>query len=430
VLIVAPTGSGKTVIVSEIIKQLPGKILFLTHRQEILFQARSYFGECNIIKAGHDENIGSRITVAQVQTLVRRDLPDVEVIISDEAHHAPSDGWSSILEKHHGKQIGLTATPIRLDGKGLKKCFDSIIEVAGVQELIEKGFLVKPEYWGARILPNLKGIKKTGGDFNTGELSTVCRARNIISGVVDSINKYKDRHIVVYAVGVGHAEDICREIPEALYLDGKTETEDRNQILLRFKNGFSNVLINVQVLTEGWDAPIADCIILARPTCSTGLYMQMVGRGLRPYEGKTNCLIIDHGGNVQKHGFAEDKREYTLDDGLITRKKKAAETLHTCQKCLAIFDGNICPLCGIERKKEKIEIVEHRKELEKIERLSMNMDDKKKEYLKYLNWARFTKRPPGAAYGRFKSMFGIAPESSWGKDQIVWINGRPAWKQI
>jgi superfamily II DNA or RNA helicase len=428
VLFVSPTGSGKTVLIAALIEKCRGAVLFLTHRQEILFQARSYFGQCNVIKAGHDYECGSRITVAQVQTLARRTPPPADMVISDECHHIRGEQWNALLEKYpNAIHLGLTATPWRLDGKGLGSIYSTVIDVATIDDLIRDGWLVPPVYYGAKILPNTKKVKKVGGDYNLGELSAVCRERTIVAGVIESINKYKGRNIVVYAVDCEHAAAICKEYPTAMYLDGTTDPDERNSILETFKREIGSCIVNVNVLTEGWDSPVADCILLARPTCSTGLYMQMIGRGLRPYPGKKDCLIIDHGGNVHRHGFAEDKREYSLEDGLFARKKKAAESLHTCPYCLAIFLGMECPACGKTRPTTRTEVVEQEQELVKLERSKMPQEDRKKEYLKLLNWAKYTRRSPGAAYGRFKAAFGCAPDPKWDEGVSKWGKGGKVW---
>lgn len=327
------------------------------------------------------------------------------------------------------KHIGLTATPYRLDGKGLGRHFDKIIEVASIPELIDQNYLVRPEYYGARIEPELTGIKKTGGDYNQKELGERVRKKLIVAGVVESIKKYltMGKHIIVYAVDRNHANDIYKEIDDSMYLDGETHHIDRKDILNRFNIGFSPIIINVNVLTEGFDSPICNCIVLARPTCSTGLYMQMIGRGMRPYPGKEKLLVIDHGGNIQRHGFVEGKREFTLEDGLIVGAKKPEKRLHTCQNCLAVFYGMKCPACNTVRQLTSYEIWEQEKEL-KLVRINNTGDEvRKKDYLEFLNWARFTGRSPGAAYGRYKTKYGTAPKKEWQEKLIKWNSGTPVW---
>jgi superfamily II DNA or RNA helicase len=428
-LIVAPTGSGKTVLVASIVEQLPGTVLFLTHRWEILQQAASYFGACNVIKSGADQQIGARITVAQVQTLARRTLPPANIVISDEAHHIRGEQWRTILDAYPAaRHIGLTATPWRLDGKGLGSIYGTVIEVATTDDLIRDGYLVRPEYWGAKIEPDLRRVSKSAGDYNQIELGLACNQRHIIGGIANNIAlRCTDRHTVIYAVDCDHARAICAEIPGAHYLDGRTDDDDRARMLNWFSGDGARVLCNVGVLTEGWDSPRADCILLARPTCSASLYMQMVGRALRPAPGKRNALILDHGGNVQRHGFAEDRRSWSLADGLVTRKTKACESLHTCRLCLAIFAGQVCPLCQHERAPTRAEINEKRKELEKLERSQMDQTELELEYKKFLWWAKKTGRPPGAAYGRFKNLFQRAPDPAWQKGMIKWENRKPVW---
>jgi superfamily II DNA or RNA helicase len=153
----------------------------------------------------------------------------------------------------------------------------------------------------------------------------------------------------------------------------------------------------------------------------------MVGRGLRPFNNKKEAIIVDHGGNVKRHGFAEDKHEYTLEDGLIVSGKKDKDSLHTCKNCLAVFLGDCCPACNKMREKTTIEIHEEKKELVELKRVQMTSDERKKEYDKIVSWAKWKGYSPKVVFGRYVGTFHTSPDREWSKGVIGWKSGGPIW---
>lgn len=373
VLIVAPTGSGKTVIAAEITRRRlarNGRVLFLAHRRELIGQAiRKLYAagvDAGIVQAGFRPRPEQTAQVASVQTLHARavrskeiDLPAADLIIVDEAHHIRARTYRKIIDQYPGAIIiGLTATPCRADGRGLGNAFDKLIACPSVSELTAAGFLV-PARLFAPTRPDLKGIQIKRGDFVEKQLSERVDTPKLVGDVVENwLRLAERRRTIVFACGVAHSLHIRNEFRRANVLaehvDGGTPTAERDEILKRFAAGTVDIVCNAAVLCEGFDCPDASCLVLARPTRSLGLYRQMVGRVLRPAEGKSDALVLDHAGAVFEHGFPDDKIQWELGEDRqaenLSRAKRTAEGLTRlveCPECTAIrFAGKPCAVCG------------------------------------------------------------------------------------
>jgi DNA repair protein RadD len=368
IIIVAPTGAGKTVIAGEIVRRAAAeskRVVFLAHRDELLTQARrklARFGiQAGIIKSGRDKDARPQcpVQVAGIQTLYARavraksmELPPAELVFIDEAHHVRARTYQEIIEAYPDAiLIGLTATPCRTDGRGLGNCFDVIIECPQIAELTPK-YLVP-----ARIFtvpePDLSGVgtAKTG-DYVISQLEDRMNTDALVGDVVEHWLKYAQRRrTIVYAVDVAHSVHLQREFVrsdvKAEHLDGKTSQPDRDAILARLASGETEVVCNCMVLTEGFDCPDVGCIALVRPTKSLLLYRQMIGRGLRSADGKTDCIVLDHGGVVRRHGRPDDPIEWTLHSD-----KRAENKAHQARK--KEYNNNPfcdCKQCGAQRLK-------------------------------------------------------------------------------
>ena len=334
-LIVTPTGSGKSVILAEFIRractEYPSThILVVTHVKELVEQdAKAILRVWPQAKVGvYSAGLGKRellpITVASIQSIYNKPQfhGRFDLIIVDEAHmipHKSTGMYRKLLEASAAanpdvKLIGLTATPYRLDSgvlhEGEGALFDGISYEANVADLIDQGFLCRlTARHGADV--DLDGVKTVGGEFNLGQLGERMSAMELVQHHADLIiQRCAHRHAwLVFCVTVEHASAISaalnvRGIP-ASYVSGDMGKEERDDKISRFKKGEIRALVNCNILTTGFDHPATDAVVMLRPTLSPGLYVQMVGRGLRLHESKQDCLVLDFGGNVRRHGFVD-----------------------------------------------------------------------------------------------------------------------------
>jgi DNA repair protein RadD len=377
-----PTGAGKSTVSSRLVKACihnEKKVLFFVHSKELVqqFSARlwnQFHIPSGIIMAGVSADRTKLCQVASVQTLARRKLPDADVVIIDETHRAKAKTYTKILKNYPDAiVIGLTATPFRGDGKGLSDIFEKIVQPVKVRELIQLGHLVgtvkdgRAYVYGPANPVNLTGIKTVAGDYDKKEMADRFGQSNIVSGVLDNWNKHaKGKKTIVFNVNVEHSKKVTEKFKEAgisaAHLDGKTPKQERARVVQQFKKGTIQVLSNVNLFTEGFDIPDTECVILNRATKSMGLYIQMVGRGLRPAPGKEVCIVLDHGGNTIRHGFVEDydQRPFSLDGIAEKDKKKKKEEDKTkfCPECLTVSGlyEPVCKTCGFEFPRKRKEI--------------------------------------------------------------------------
>ena len=359
-LLCLPTGGGKTVILATIAAQAAAKgrhVLILVHRRELIHQTASKLQwaglDHGVIAAGHPAT-DARVQVASVQTLVRR-LAGMDwqpsLVIIDEAHHAAAGSWRQILEHWpDAYRLGVTATPCRLDGRGLSEAFDHLVTGPSVADLIAAGFLSPARIYAPPVVADLSGIRRRAGDY-ANDQAAAAMDRPTVTG--DAIAHYQrlaaGQQAIAFCCNVAHAVSVCDAfktagISAALLLG---DTQDRDAVVAQYAAGVIRVLVTVDVVSEGFDVPAASCAILLRPTQSLGLYLQQVGRVLRPAPGKPHALILDHVGNVTRHGFPDDAREWSLANGVVKRASTASPSVRTCPQCYAAFKPQpICPVCG------------------------------------------------------------------------------------
>ena len=318
-LLVLPTGAGKTVVfVHQALKM--GRALILEHRDELINQALEKIrlvcpeAETGVVKADRNET-GGRITVASVQTLWRPErlgrLPrEYDLVVSDEAHHCVSSGWQAILA-HVGAgknclHLGVTATPNRTDRVGLGRVFDKVVYEKSIAEMIAAGYLCPPKGVVIRTRTDLSVLEATGADFSDRKLEALVNTANRNELIVRAVKeKAMGRRTILFAAGVGHARNLAEGLRavgvNAASVDAELPLDERRRVLREFHEGRLAAVTNYGVLTEGYDEPSVDCVVLARPTKSSLLYVQMVGRGLRPYPGKRECLVMDVADISGKH---------------------------------------------------------------------------------------------------------------------------------
>lgn len=345
VCVQAPTGSGKTHIMSALAKHHTGmRILFLAHRQEILRQIHNrlkLFGIRSGIIAPWAPRTNDMVQVASVQTLTRREIPQFDIIITDEAHHATSQGYQKIYETiNYYKHYGFTATPQRLDGVGLKGTYDELITADAPHWFIREGHLAQYKYFAPipskQVKTESMGVR--AGDFKIEEAAALFSGSTVHGNIIEEYIKHANGLLTVgFACTVNHAKELSdtfntNGIPSAV-LHGSMLQVDRENTIARFKNGTINVLWTVDVVSEGFDLPECQAVILARPTLSLTIYLQQVGRVLRPKPDGSHAVIIDHALNVAVHGFPCIEREWTLEGNRNKRTKNIKRSCRVCESC-------------------------------------------------------------------------------------------------
>jgi superfamily II DNA or RNA helicase len=320
-LLVLPTGTGKTVVFAELARRYVRRghrALVLAHRGELLDQAFAKLAEVGVrasIEQGQRiASQRSEVVVASVQTLrgdrLAKYAPDeFDFVVVDEAHHAAAASYKAILDRFSSAHIlGVTATPDRADGRALRGVFASVAFKYEMRRAIADGFLAPIRARRVRVTDvDLSAIKAHHGDLDQGELSTILRDEKALQGVVGPlIHLAGRRKTVVFGVDVAHAHAIADRLNShrqgcAIALDGTASDVERRAITSLFRQGAFQYLVNCALFTEGFDEPSIECVALARPTLSRGLYTQMLGRGTRLSPGKADCLVLDFVGNSSRH---------------------------------------------------------------------------------------------------------------------------------
>lgn len=447
VLLVAPTGSGKTVVAGVLIKAAERdfhRSLFIAHRRELIDQTHRRLKRegitASVILAGREGQYDalSRTQVAGIQSLIARikskrvSNPNADLLIIDEAHHSRAETYQKLMDAYPDAIIvGLTATPCRGDGRGLGKIFDEMVECPAIPELIRQGHLV-PSVCYSHPTADLKGVKSSiTGDWQTGELAERMNTDKLVGDIVTHWNRLAEgRKTVVFAVDVAHSKHIANEfIASGIktgHIDGGTPIAEREETLAKLSAGDITVVSNCMVLTEGWDQPDVACCVLARPTKSLGLHLQMVGRVLRPFPGKDHALILDHAGNVVRHGLPEDEIFWTLnpDDRALNMSQAARNRVKArgeavmCPECkpreVPLVTG-CCPVCDWRpnSKAQAVEFVDG-----DLARLDGNgrpnsapwSPAARHNFHGQLAWiARERRYKPGWVFHKFKEKFGTNP---------------------
>lgn len=363
-LLVLPTGGGKTICFSYIaagMAQNNKRVLILAHRRELLRQISNTLkmvGVRHSVMAGGARGIPiTNVVVASVFTLARRlkHFPEPHLIIGDEAHHfTPQSTWGQCVNAFPKAHVlGVTATPERLDGKGLGLMFDDMVMGPTVAELTEQGFLTPAEVY-APSKPDLKGLRTRMGDYVNADLESAMDKPSITGNAVHHYRKLADgRLAIAFCVSVKHAKDVAEEFRRAGYaashIDGGMEERERDQVLKDFEARKIQILTSCDLVSEGFDLPAVEVAILLRPTKSLSLYLQQVGRAIRPSPGKAATIVLDHAGNTAVHGFIDEHREWQLTSD-SARKSSGGEKpaiVRSCPQCFAMHRPTpTCPKCG------------------------------------------------------------------------------------
>ena len=401
VLLVAPTGAGKTTIAGELISGALSKgnrCIFLAHRTELIEQCSDRLDQMGIkhgiIQAGAKRrNPDAMVQVASVMTLLNRDHYDAQILIVDEAHRSPSSSYIKIIERYNNPFIcGLSATPYRMDGKGLGKIerkgledfqlYEDLLEVASVQELTDLGYLVMPTVYGAPEV-DLSNVKITAGDYNKRDTAkamegTVLRGDLLknwarkCSEATGTIAEFDEGGrlvktncnacTIVFAPSIKQSHIIVEQFKNAgvaaAHVDGKTKPEIRRQLLNDLRSRKLTVLSNYMIVSEGFDLPHLEAIIGARPTRSRNLVKQMIGRLMRPDDDKRFAFLFDHADWTRTHGFVNEPEKYTLESReKRPRKGDAKAPVRECPGCTALvhISTPVCNECGYEFPKRELQ---------------------------------------------------------------------------
>jgi DNA repair protein RadD len=356
----APTGSGKTVVFCHAARKATEKnqrVLIVVHRQELVDQVVAALAlegvPFGIIAAGYPEQLHAPVQVAMAQTLVRRldRLHDVRLLVVDECHHVMALTWLTIVNAiPNALIIGTTATPERLDGKGLGEVFDTLVIGPTVASLIASKWLSPFVIYAPQHIVNLKRVRTVGGDYALGDLAQRMNSEVVLNDVVIEFRKHlSGRTALLFATTIEHSRSTARFLRahsiRAEHLDGDTPSAERREVIARLAAGEIDVLCNCGIISEGLDVPSVGGVILLRPTKSLVLHLQQVGRALRPSDGKDRAIILDHSGNVYRHGFPDFEHAWSLNG---RPKQKRAAPVKRCSHCGALIpvSARTCPECG------------------------------------------------------------------------------------
>ncbi len=384
---VAPTGAGKTIMLSAVTGEMIGdgaKACVLAHRDELTAQNRAKFqrvvpGVTTSVIDATEKSWGGQVAFAMVPTLARdsnlADMPRLDLLVVDEAHHAVADSYRRIIDRVReanpdARIFGVTATPNRGDRKGLREVFDNVADQVRLGELIASGHLVPPRTFviDVGVQDELRSVRKTMSDFDMAEVAGIMdrapvtdevirhwkeKAQEAGSGGAATGNGRNYRQTVVFCSTVAHAEHVTEAFRaagvSAALIHGDLAAETRKAILADYAAGDIRVVVNVAVLTEGWDHPPTSCVVLLRPSSYKSTMIQMVGRGLRTVDPeehpgivKTDCIVLDFGTSSLIHGTLEQDVDL---DGKTETGEAPTKTGPACEAEIPLAASE-CPLCG------------------------------------------------------------------------------------
>ena len=373
-LAVAPTGSGKTIMLSavagRVLVEPDAKACILAHRTELTGQNRAKFERVNpgmstSVFDANEKSWSGQATFAMVQTLSRlshlEQMPTLDLLVIDEAHHSSSPSSRAVIDAVLARNpkagiCGLTATPNRGDGKGLRDVFSNVADQITLGEMIAAGHLVSPRTFviDVGVQDALKNVRKTAMDFDMDEVASILDKRLITEAVIKHWKeKASSRKTIIFCSTVAHAQNVCDAFIDAginsVLIHGELSDGDRKSRLAEYEHGRAQIVVNVAVLTEGYDYTPTSCVVLLRPSSYKSTFIQMVGRGLRTVDPeefpgviKSDCLVLDFGTASLMHGSLE--QEVNLDGHLHDGPAPTKD----CPDCGAVVPLACmeCPLCG------------------------------------------------------------------------------------
>jgi DNA repair protein RadD len=361
VLAVLPTGAGKThtfCTIAQLSTYRNHNVLILVHRSELIDQTSARLRAMDVshgVIAPRHPVTHAQVQVASIQAAARRlsSFPwSPNLVIVDEAHHCAARSWRQVLDGYpHAHVIGWTATPQRLDGKGLRESFDVLVEGPGVRRLIDAGCLSRYRLYAPPSGADLSGLAKRAGDYKTEQIDERMSTDRVLYAAVANYQRFATgKRAIAFCTSIKHAGLVVAAfnaagIP-ACSVDGSLSAGERAERLTQFKSGAVQVLASVELISEGFDVPACDCAVLLRPTASLSVYLQQVGRALRPSDSE--AIILDCAGNSATHGLPCEPRAWSLD-GIAPKSRSdlVAVAIRVCPACYAVHrPAATCPYCG------------------------------------------------------------------------------------
>lgn len=439
-MLCSPTGSGKTEIGMALVKGARAKgkrVAFLCNRVHLVEQTSRRFSKAGIahgvIQGGNTARVYEHVLVASIQTVAKRGMPAVDLIIIDEAHTvAGSREYRAVIAAAKGVPvIGLSATPY---AKGLGKhyedlggaLFEQMTVAATIPELIAGGYLVDCDVY-APSEPDMAGIKQARNafgdmDYTDADVGRAADKPELVGDIVTYWLKLAaGTSTVCFAANIAHSKHIVERFQaagvSAEHIDCYTEPDERRAILARVEAGVTLVVSNVGILAEGWDFPACRTLVLARPTRSLIRYIQMAGRVLRPHESKVRALILDHSGSVTRLGFPTEEFPLELDDGKPKPAASAPQERErplpkACPSCSYVKATHTCPVCGFAPEQKATGIAVRDGELVKVTRKSKVAKLGKQDFYSQLLYiADYQGYAAGWVSHKYREYFGVWPRN-------------------
>lgn len=411
ILTVAPGGAGKTEIIAQVVcaaVRRKKRVLVLTNRRIIVKQIETHLrgrARVGIIMGDLPTTPDATVQVASVDTLRSREMPEADIIIVDEAHRAVTATYTKVLAHYKGKRIlGYTASPVRLDNIGLRATFDVLYEAVKPSKILGK-YIMESKIWSAKEehLPDLLGLRKGNDkDYALTDLVKRVNTDGLVGGIVEhALQRLKGRTAICFCVSIEHSKHVAANLNaagiKAAHVGSDMSEKDITEILRQLELGEVQVVCCCYLLAEGWDLPKCEAVILARPTRSLALHLQMCARASRM--SKRATLILDHACNTILHGSPTLDRTWTLDGEDRVDEDIEAPRGKVCLKCQHINSATstVCADCGKELPApESKRLINERKELELAEWTKKQMDADRERVLAFAKEkklpASFTKK--------------------------------------
>jgi len=466
-LIVAPTGAGKTHILAHnmlsfLEKRKDGVALYVVHRRQLVEQTHALLTRlglpATIVMAGYEADWSKRVFVVSRDTWNRRrdflNFGRVPLLIFDEAHIGINSQKRIVEALEPEVVLGYTATPVSMSGPGMGALYQDIVVGPTYLDLIADGHLVPTRWVSVQLDTSDLKVSKLTGDFVIDDVVRLVKGQ-VLADLYEAYGEYARERTVVFAPTVDIAWTVAARFGEmgipAAVLDWATPPHERHRILRGFREGRIRVIVNVDVLSEGWDEPLVDTIILASPTRSLARYLQRVGRGMRPAEGKPEVLVVDLVGSLYMHGPPEDITGWTLEPERPDRRKPVGSDLvkrrGLCPMCKEEMKANPCPNCGFRAgytaKMRELEVIGAR--LGMVDEVDGEMF-RVSFYRQLLGIARYYGKKDGWAAHAYREKYGEWPPFSWRKLGpmepgpeaqrwarrmfIKWAKRRPLWQSM